>query len=82
MFRLILIAAASALMLAQASAAPAYEMKDMSMLDREHPPTAWASSRGASVSSNEIVSENCYVEREPVIDAAGRVDLRAEVICD
>ncbi len=82
MFRLIIAAAASALMLAQAPAAPAYEMKDTSRFDRERPQTAWASSRGALVPSNEIVSENCYVEREPVIDAAGRVDLRAEVICD
>ncbi len=79
MFRLILIAAASALMLAQA---PAYETKDTSRFDRERPQTAWASSRGASVSPDEIVGENCYVERELVTDAAGRVDLRAEVICD
>ncbi len=82
MFRLILVAAASALMLAQASAAPAYETKDTSRFDRERPQTAWASSRGASVSSDEIVGENCYIERELVTDAAGRVDLRAEVICD
>ena len=79
MFRLILVAAASALMLAQA---PAHETKSTSLSEKDHPETAWASGRLASVSTNTIVGENCYVEREPDIDRAGRTYLRTELICD
>ena len=79
MFRLILIAVASALMLAQA---PAHETKHTSSSDKVRPQTAWASSKAASAPANTIVGENCYVEREPAIDDAGRAYLRAEVICD
>ena len=79
MFRLILVAAASALMLAQASA---HQTKSTSLFGKNHPATAWASSRGATAPTNTIVGENCYVEREPAIDHAGRTYLTAELICD
>jgi hypothetical protein len=33
-------------------------------------------------SSEEIISENCYVQREPVADSRGQVHLHVEVLCD
>ena len=79
MIRLILVAAASALMLAQASA---HGKKHASQSEKDRPYTAWASSRATSVSANTIVGENCYVEREPAIDDVGQTYVRAEVVCD
>jgi hypothetical protein len=79
MIRLVLVAGASALMLVQASA---HESKATSHFDREHPQAAWSSSRAAAVTSSTIVSENCYVDREPAIDQAGRTYLKAELVCD
>ncbi len=32
--------------------------------------------------SEEIVSENCYVSREPIIDENGRNRVHVEVLCD
>jgi hypothetical protein len=79
MFRFILVAAASALMLVQASA---HESKPMSPSDKERPQAAWSSSRAAPATSSTIVSENCYVDREPAVDQAGRTYLKAELLCD
>jgi hypothetical protein len=79
MTRLFLVVGASALMLVQASA---HENKATSHFDRERPQAAWSSSRAAPVASSTIVSENCYVDREPVIDQAGRTYLKAELVCD
>jgi hypothetical protein len=79
MIRLVLVAGASALMLVQASA---HENKATSVSNRQHPQAAWSSSRAAPVASSTIVSENCYVDREPAMDQAGRTYLKAELVCD
>lgn len=32
--------------------------------------------------SDEVVSENCYVSREPVADEKGQITVQVEVLCD
>ncbi len=32
--------------------------------------------------SVEVVSENCYVSREPVADEKGQITVQVEVLCD
>ncbi len=32
--------------------------------------------------SDEVVSENCYVSREPVADEKGQITMQVEVLCD
>ena len=80
MFRLVLVAAASVLMLAQA---PARESREASPPTQEPAWMAWASSKAAPVPSDTvIVGENCYIERELALDHARRTYLRTELICD
>lgn len=32
--------------------------------------------------SDEVISENCYVSREPVADEKGQITVQVEVLCD
>ena len=32
--------------------------------------------------AEEIVSENCYIAREPVADEAGQIRVHVELLCD
>ena len=48
----------------------------------EHPSLRVAHHRAVMASSEEIVSENFYVEREPVANSKGQVHLHIEVLCD
>ncbi len=45
---------------------------------REHPEPVSTS----SILQEEIVGENCYVSREPIIDEDGRRKVHTEVLCD
>ncbi len=45
---------------------------------RDHPEPVTTS----SIAKDEIVSENCYVSREPEIDEKGGRKVHTEVVCD
>ena len=36
----------------------------------------------SSITREEIIGENCYVSREPIIDEEGRRKVHTEVLCD
>jgi hypothetical protein len=48
----------------------------------EHPLRRVTPHEAISASSDEIVAENCYIAREPVVDKAGRTRVQVEVLCD
>ena len=53
----------------------------LSILTTQAPSQSSDPSTTGSV-SEEIVSENCYVAREPVADENGQIRVHVEVLCD